>query len=104
MEHIKRILQDKIEERLVPGKAVLIYGARRVGKTVLLKEIVKKTDGKTIILNGEDIDVHNMLQNRSVSNFRQLFSGIDLLAIDEALNIPIIGLVIKVIVDDFDGF
>ena len=72
MKHLKRILQDKIEERLVPGKAVLIYGARRVGKTVLLKEIVKKTGGKTIILNGEDIDVHNMLQNRSVSNFRQL--------------------------------
>ena len=49
MEHIKRILQDKIEERLVPGKAVLIYGARRVGKTVLLKEIVKNTGGKTMI-------------------------------------------------------
>lgn len=103
MEHIKRILQDKIEERLVPGKAVLIYGARRVGKTVLLKEIVKKTDGKTIILNGEDIDVHNMLQNRSVSNFHQLFSGIDLLAIDEAQNIPQIGQVIKLIVDEIDG-
>lgn len=103
MSHIKRILQEKIEERLVPGKAVIIYGARRVGKTVLLKEIVKSTNDKTILLNGEDIDVHNMLQKRSISNYRQLFEGTQLLAIDEAQNIPEIGKIIKLIVDEIDG-
>lgn len=103
MSHIKRTLQNKIEERLAPGKAVIIYGARRVGKTVLLKEIVKHTQQKSMVLNGEDIDVHNMLLNRSISNYRQLFDGVELLAIDEAQNIPEIGKIIKLIVDEIEG-
>lgn len=28
METVKRILQDKISNRIAPGKAVLIFGAR----------------------------------------------------------------------------
>ena len=48
MDFIARTLQAKIEERLAPGKAVLIYGARRVGKTILLKEIFNKIEGKKI--------------------------------------------------------
>ena len=100
MDFIARTLQAKIEERLAPGKAVLIYGARRVGKTILLKEIFNKIEGKKMLLIGEDMDVQNMLQNRSVHHYRQLFEGITLLAIDEAQSIPEIGSVIKLIIDE----
>ena len=100
MDFIARTLQAKIEERLAPGKAVLIYGARRVGKTILLKEIFNKIEGKKMLLIGEDMDVQNMLQNRSVHHYRQLFEGINLLAIDEAQSIPEIGSVIKLIIDE----
>lgn len=100
MDFIARTLQAKIEERLAPGKAVLIYGARRVGKTILLKEIFNKIEGKKILLIGEDMDVQNMLQNRSVHHYRQLFEGMNLLAIDEAQSIPEIGSVIKLIIDE----
>ena len=100
MDFIARTLQAKIEERLAPGKAVLIYGARRVGKTILLKEIFNKIEGKKMLLIGEDMDVQNMLQNRSVHHYRQLFEGLNLLAIDEAQSIPEIGSVIKIIIDE----
>ena len=100
MDFIARTLQAKIEERLAPGKAVLIYGARRVGKTILLKEIFNKIEGKQMLLIGEDMDVQNMLQNRSVHHYRQLFEGMNLLAIDEAQSIPEIGSVIKLIIDE----
>ena len=100
MDFIARTLQAKIEERLAPGKAVLIYGARRVGKTILLKEIFNKIEGKKMLLVGEDMDVQNMLQNRSVHHYRQLFEGMNLLAIDEAQSIPEIGSVIKLIIDE----
>ena len=100
MDFIARTLQAKIEERLAPGKAVLIYGARRVGKTILLKEIFNKIEGKKMLLIGEDMDVQNILQNRSVHHYRQLFEGINLLAIDEAQSIPEIGSVIKLIIDE----
>ena len=40
METVNRILQEKITARIAPNKAVLIFGARRVGKTVMMRKIV----------------------------------------------------------------
>ena len=100
MEAVKRILQDKISEKIAPGKAVLIFGARRVGKTVLIRRIVNEFSGKTLFMNGEDFDTLALLENRTAANYRRLLEGIDLLAIDEAQNIPYIGNIIKLIVDE----
>ena len=100
---IKRLLQEKISKRITPGKVVIIYGARRVGKTVLLRELVNSFEGKTLLLNGEDYDVQSMLANRSVANYRHLFNGVELVAIDEAQNIPNIGSVLKLMVDEING-
>ncbi len=100
MEMIKRVLQDKIIEYLSPGKAILIYGARRVGKTFLLHQIIDNFTGKVMLLNGEDYDSLALLENQSISNYKRLLEGIDLLAIDEAGNIPKIGSKLKLIVDE----
>lgn len=103
METINRLLQSKILESLAPNKAVLIFGARRVGKTVMMRQIVDSYSGRTMMLNGEDFDTLDLLRNRSVANYRHLLNGIDLLAIDEAQNIPQIGSVLKLIVDEVPG-
>ncbi len=103
METIKRQLHDKISSRIPPNKAILIFGARRVGKTVLLRNLVKEFSGKTMLLNGEDFDTLALLENRSIANYKHLFAGIDLLAIDEAQNIPQIGSILKLIVDEIPG-
>lgn len=62
METVKRILQDKISNRIAPGKAVLIFGARRVGKTVMMRQIVDGYPGRTMMLNGEDYDTLALLE------------------------------------------
>ena len=103
METVNRILQDQIKARIAPNKAVLIFGARRVGKTVMMRKIVEDYPGRTMMLNGEDYDTLALLENRSVANYRHLLEGIDLLAIDEAQNIPQIGSVLKLIVDEVPG-
>ena len=103
METIGRALHTKVVENLRPGKAVLIFGARRVGKTVLIRKIVDSFSGKTLLLNGEDYDTLALLERRTVANYRHLLQGIDLLAIDEAQNIPQIGSVLKLIVDEVPG-
>lgn len=102
-KQIKRILQDKIVEKIEPNKAILIFGARRMGKTVLLHRIVNNFQGRTMLLNGEDYDTAVLLENRSVANYRRLFEGVDLLAIDEAQNIADIGAKLKLIVDEIQG-
>ncbi len=100
MDTIKRSLEERITKKLEPGKAMLIFGARRVGKTVLLKEIVKNFQGNTMLLNGEDYDTLSLLENRSVANYKHLLDGVDLLAIDEAQAIDQIGNILKLIVDE----
>lgn len=100
MNTIKRILQPEIEKRMQPGKVMLIFGARRVGKTILIKAIADNFDRKTLFLNGEDLNTHLMLQEKTTANYRFLLQGIDLLIIDEAQNIPEIGQKLKLIVDE----
>lgn len=103
MKQIRRALQTEMEMRLRPQKVLLLFGARRVGKTVLLGQIIQRFDGKSLLLNGESMDTVRMLNDRSASNYRRLFSGIDLLCIDEAQHIPDIGLKLKLIVDEVKG-
>lgn len=103
MVQVRRRLQDIIEQRMQPQKVMLIFGARRVGKTILMKQIVESFSGKSLVLNGEDADTHAMLDKISVSNYRHLFEGVDLLAIDEAQHIPKIGDKLKLIVDELPG-
>ena len=100
---IKRKIEDRIIQNLIPNKVNLIFGARRVGKTVLMKEIIGKFSGKYLYLNGEDFDSQSLLEPQSVSNYKRLLEGIDLLAIDEAQNIKDIGKKLKLIVDEIEG-
>lgn len=79
---------------------MLLFGARRVGKTVLLRQLVANYTGKTLLLNGESMETVRMLADRSASNYKRLFKGIDLLAIDEAQHIPDIGMKLKLMVDE----
>ncbi|MBW6537743.1 MAG: AAA family ATPase [Mariniphaga sp.] len=45
----KRTIQNIIEKNLFKGKVIVIYGARRVGKTTLVKQILENyPDGKYI--------------------------------------------------------
>jgi len=49
---------------------VLLFGARRVGKTILLKQIAERVSLKTIFLNGEDYDTQILLEKRSVASYK----------------------------------
>ena len=100
---IKRSIEDIIFNRLMPNKVILLFGARRVGKTVLLHQILKRFEGKSLLLNGEDYDSITLLDSQSIANYKRLLVGIDLLAIDEAQNIPEIGQKLKLIVDEIPG-
>ncbi len=104
MKTIDRTLLDKILQRLKrPNKVTLVLGARRVGKTMLIEQIIEKFDGKTLVLNGEDEDTAALLAKRSIKNYRQLLQGVDLLIVDEAHNIKDIGKKLKLMVDEVKG-
>lgn len=72
---IERALIKQIDKELRPQKIMLVYGARRVGKTVLTEQIVSRSKMPSLILNGEDADTAALLANRSTESFRQLFGN-----------------------------
>ena len=59
---IKRKLQDIINKKLNTGKAIVILGARQVGKTTLVKNIFTNLDD-LLWLNGDEIDVQNLFRD-----------------------------------------
>jgi predicted AAA+ superfamily ATPase len=103
MKIIKREISDSILGKLKPNKVVIISGARRTGKTFLLKEIIKNIKEPYMLLNGEDFNTSLLLSKRSAENYRQLIGSKKYLLIDEAQKIPEIGSILKLMVDELPG-
>jgi len=103
MDLIQRIIEQQIPESLTPGKVVVLLGPRRVGKTVLINQLLKKTEMPYLLLSGEDIDTHKLLQHRSVQNYKRVLGEKRFLVIDEAQKIPEIGIKLKLMVDHIEG-
>lgn len=89
-----------ISELIQKGKILVIYGARRTGKTTLLNDYLKKTDLKYKLDSGDNIRVQQVLSTQDFSLINDYVSGYDLIAIDEAQQIPNIGMGLKIIVDN----
>jgi hypothetical protein len=101
---IHRAVLKQFENKVLPNKVLILLGARRVGKTELIKKYLEKIPNEEYLqLNGEDVEDAALLKTRSVSNYKRLLANIKLLVIDEAQNIPEIGLILKLIVDTVDG-
>jgi predicted AAA+ superfamily ATPase len=103
MIYLVRELSDLILKKLQPNKVVILYGARRVGKTMLVKEILANVNEPILMLNGDDINVHDKLSIRSIENYKQILGTYKLLYIDEAQKIPEIGLKLKLMIDEIEG-
>lgn len=100
---VNRAVEQQIHKYLQPNKVVVLLGPRRVGKTVLIKQIMDSLDVPVLNLNGEDVSVQELLERRTVQNYRNLLGGYKVLFIDEAQKIRDIGNILKLIVDEIDG-
>jgi len=94
-----RVLEKSIIESLKPGRVVLLVGARRVGKTVLINRIAEQFASEALVLNGEDFDTQAILEKRSTANYRNVIGSHTLFIIDEAQKIPEIGAICKLMAD-----
>ncbi|MDZ7720054.1 MAG: ATP-binding protein [Balneolaceae bacterium] len=90
-----------ITEHLHKGKVLIIYGARQVGKTTLVKSFLKKSDLKYQFYTGDDLSFSSDFAKCELQLIEQLVSGIDLLVIDEAQKIKNVGTALKLVVDHF---
>jgi len=100
---IQRALQSFIESKLFKGKAIVITGARQVGKSTLLKQIIQKAGLPFLSLNCDEAEVRSTLENAGIERLKSIIGTNRILLIDEAQRVKNIGLTLKLIVDNIPG-
>jgi len=95
---IRRALEP-FDRYVRPGQVLVIYGPRRVGKTTLLRSYLAGTALRYKLVSGDDINTQSVLGSQDASLLQAYVEGYDLLAVDEAQNVPHIGLGLKILVD-----
>ncbi|MDR2799549.1 MAG: ATP-binding protein [Bifidobacteriaceae bacterium] len=97
---IKRKLEDKVRKFLGTENAIILFGARQVGKTTLLENLMKKKD---------NILWYNLDDTKDAQEFRVLLEypedyldeNVEYLVIDEAQQMEDIGRELKVLHDKY---
>lgn len=95
---IHRTLEDNIRPLLGGNKAIIIIGARQVGKSTLLNQLLGDNKN-TLWMNGDDTDMQDLFKNMSSTRLRALIGNSKYVVIDEAQRIPDIGIRLKLITD-----
>ena len=89
-----------LKEAVSPGRVVVVYGPRRVGKTTLLKRYLESVHEEALFVNGDDIVVRQYLESQSTEKLRDFVGNHSLFLVDEAQYINQIGRNLKIIVDN----
>jgi predicted AAA+ superfamily ATPase len=95
----KRVLLDILKKAVKSKKVLLLFGARQVGKTTLVKELISAYPDSRYI-NCE------LLQNRAVLNttnsekLKFFLGNYKLIVLDEAQSLENIGLILKILYDE----
>ena len=98
---IRRQLQDVIESRMFAGKAIVVIGARQVGKSTLFNMVLEGRKEPVLRLNCDEPEVQEMLTAMNTQELKLLIGQNKILVIDEAQRVENIGMTLKRITDNF---
>ncbi|MEK7136836.1 MAG: ATP-binding protein [Patescibacteria group bacterium] len=97
---IARALQPILRRRLQEvGKVIVLYGARQVGKTTLMREVLREVGGDALSINADEGKYVEALSSRDLRTLQNLIGRHDLLFIDEAQRVPNIGVGLKLLLE-----
>jgi len=97
---IQRTLQQIIQNYYGKGKAIILIGARQVGKSTLF-HLMTDSQTKVLWLNCDQEEVRNTLSTTSLAQLRMLLQNFQTVVIDEAQRVTNIGITLKLITDNF---
>jgi predicted AAA+ superfamily ATPase len=98
---IKRDIQKVLEKYLFKGKIIILYGARQVGKTTVVKEILNSYASNTGYFNCELTSVKRQLESLEPYQTRDFLGDSKIIVLDEAQKVENVGLVLKQLIDVF---
>ena len=99
MDLLRRKIQQVIENWMFKDKAIILVGARQVGKSTLFRQILSgKTDFLT--LSCDDPEVREMLNGINQRELQRIIGNHRIVMVDEAQRVPGVGLAMKLIADN----
>ncbi len=91
-----------ISQSLVPGRVLVIYGPRRVGKTTLLNNYLSTITDQSVFLGvGDDMRIRELFATESREKLLDFASRYSTIAIDEAQMVKSLGIGVKMIIDAY---
>ncbi len=100
MKYYQRLLIQQLQPFLFRGKALIVVGARQVGKTTMLSQWITNQED-VIWLNADLSQVRDRLSNPSLASLKTIIGRKKIIIIDEIQRIPNPGLLLKILVDNF---
>ncbi len=98
---INRKIEKNIGENLFKGKVIIIYGAKQVGKTTLVKKIADDYKGQYSYFNCDLISVQDALSIPEANRIKDFLGDHNIIILDEAQRIKNIGLTLKILIDTY---
>ncbi len=99
---IDRLLENSIKDKFFKGKAIILLGARQVGKTTLFKKLASSLDS-VLWLNADNFEVQTLFEASSSTRFKSIIKNNKVIIIDEAQRIKNIGIKLKIIIDEIEN-
>ncbi len=97
---ISRIILNALKEKLIHSdKIIILYGARQVGKTTLVKHLLSDLPYKSLQINADEYRYQSLLSSGDLNQLTRVVEGYELVFIDEAQRVPDIGLNLKILHD-----
>lgn len=97
----ERFLFSQIKKYLIPGKVLVLYGPRQVGKTTLAKDLLTSIPLRSRFVNADELMYREPLSSQNRQILGEVLGDAELLVIDEAQRIPNIGINLKILIDSF---
>ena len=98
---INRKIEKNIVENLFKGKVIIIYGARQVGKTTLVKKIADDYKSQSGYFNCDLISVQDALSILEANRIKNFLGDHNIIILDEAQRIKNIRLILKILIDTY---
>jgi predicted AAA+ superfamily ATPase len=95
----QRAIAGQVRDNLPkPGTVIILYGARQVGKTTLVGQLLEScSDALTFV--GDDLYTQQLLSRHELEHLKRVVGSATTVFIDEAQRIESIGLTLKLLVD-----
>jgi len=100
---LNRNLQPFLQKWFFRNKALILTGARQVGKSTLVNHLAEQAGVKTLFLNADEARIRKSLKDPDIQSLKNLIGKNKLVIIDEIQRVENSGLVLKLMVDNFKG-